>query len=70
MREACAVLGVPRSTYYHARQPPTGAAPQRAASPRALSADERAEIRAVLNSERFVDCAPREVYATLLDEGV
>lgn len=38
-------------------------------SPRALSAEERAHIRAVLNSERFVDCAPREVYATLLDEG-
>jgi putative transposase len=38
-------------------------------SPRALSPAERAEVRAVLNSERFADCAPREVYATLLDEG-
>ena len=26
-------------------------------------------MREVLNSERFVDCAPRQVYATLLDEG-
>ncbi len=41
----------------------------RRSSPRALSAEERGRIRAVLNSERFVDCAPREVYATLLDEG-
>ncbi len=38
-------------------------------SPRALSAEERAYVREVLNSARFADCAPREVYATLLDEG-
>jgi putative transposase len=38
-------------------------------SPRALSAEEQAHIRAVLNSERFADCAPRQIYATLLDEG-
>src|SRR5918997_2564043 len=36
---------------------------------RAVTAEERAPIRAVLNSERFADCAPREVYATMLDEG-
>src|SRR5690349_18828682 len=47
---------------------PAPARPRRS-SPRALSAEERGRIRAVLNSERFVDCAPREVYATLLDEG-
>ena len=27
-------------------------------------------MRTVLNSEQFVDQSPREVYATLLDEGV
>ncbi|WP_141509024.1 DDE-type integrase/transposase/recombinase, partial [Candidatus Chloroploca asiatica] len=27
-------------------------------------------IRDLLNSERFIDCAPRTIYATLLDEGV
>ena len=64
---ACQVLGVPRSRLYRARQPK--AEPQPRPSPaRALSEPERAEVRAVLNSERFVDCAPREVYATLLDE--
>ncbi len=70
--EACHVLGVPRATYYRTRQRPTGSAPppERAPSPRALPAAERARIRAVLNSERFANCAPREVYATLLDEGV
>ena len=36
--------------------------------PRALSPAERARVREVLNSERFADCAPRTVYATLLDE--
>jgi putative transposase len=36
--------------------------------PRALSSEERARVREVLNSERFADCAPRTVYATLLDE--
>ena len=38
-------------------------------SARALSPDEKAEVRQVLNSERFADQPPREVYATLLDEG-
>ena len=66
---ACQVLGVPRSTYYRAHQPTPAAAPA-PPSPRALSPTERAEVRAVLNSARFADCAPREVYATLLDEGV
>ena len=44
-------------------QPP--AAPRH---PRALSAAERIQAREILNSERFADCAPRTVYATLLDE--
>jgi putative transposase len=35
---------------------------------RALSESERARVLAVLNSDRFVDCAPRTVYAILLDE--
>ena len=37
--------------------------------PRALDPSEKAEVRALLNSERFADQAPREVYAILLDEG-
>jgi putative transposase len=65
--QACRVLGVPRSRVYRARKPKTEGAP-RPTPPRALSVEEKAEIRAVLNSERFCDSAPREVYATLLDE--
>lgn len=38
-------------------------------SSRALQPTEKAEVRQVLNSERFQDQAPREVYASLIDEG-
>lgn len=76
--EACRVLDVPRSTYYRRQPASAGHEPRRPPdpphttrhAPRALSGEERTQIHAVLNSERFVDCAPREVYATLLDEGV
>jgi putative transposase len=68
---ACQALGVPRSRIYRARRrtpvaPPPMPRPKPA---RALGAEEEALVREVLNSERFQDCAPREVYATLLDEG-
>lgn len=39
-------------------------------SPRALSMAERQSILDALHSDRFLDQAPAEVYATLLDEGV
>ncbi len=65
---ACDVLSVPRSSVYRARRPK----PTPAAKPdplRALSPAEREQVHQTLNSDRFVDRAPREVYATLLDEG-
>jgi putative transposase len=34
-----------------------------------LTPEEREVVRQTLNSERFQDSAPRQVYATLLDEG-
>ncbi len=64
----CAALGLPRSTYYRRRRP-QGALPTRPRSPRALSAGEQATVLGVLHKPRFVDLAPAEVYATLLDEG-
>jgi len=36
---------------------------------RALRPAEKVKVREILNSERFQDSTPREVYATLLDEG-
>jgi len=76
---ACNALAVPRSSLYRARSatrmpepaPESAAKPEparRTASPRALSPAEQAQVREVLNSERFQDLAPREIYAELLDE--
>jgi transposase InsO family protein len=69
---ACAALVVPRSSLYRARSPVSDvtppAAPVRPAPPRALSQAEKEQVRDLLNSERFQDAAPREVYAELLDE--
>ena len=65
----CAALEFARATYYRHRQPRIGPPRSRPAPSRALSTDERAAVLAVLNEPRFVDLAPAEVYATLLDEG-
>lgn len=66
-----AALGVPRSSLYRRRHRATKRSPKpRSAPPRALSQGEKDRVCALLNSERFQDLAPREVYATLLDEGV
>jgi putative transposase len=65
---ACAALGVSRATVYRRRRP--AAAPRPRPRPaRALTPGEREAIVAHLHSPRFVDFAPREIYATLLDEG-
>ena len=77
--DACTTLGVPRSSSYRGIRPvPTpevdeAGAESSARSPRprparSLSDAERGQIRELLNSDRFADCAPRTVYATLLDE--
>ncbi len=65
--QACQQLGVPRSTLYRARQPKPAAKP-RPRPTRALSPEQRTEIHQLLNSERFQDDAPRQVYAKLLDD--
>src|SRR5216684_1271766 len=64
----CAALGLPRATYYRRRRPQS-APPPRRPSPRALSPGERGVVLALLHEPRFVDHAPAEVYATLLDAG-
>lgn len=64
---ACETIGVPRSSLYRNRQPKQEPAARPTPS-RALSSAERNEVRQLLNSERFVDQAPRQVYASLLDE--
>lgn len=69
-RPACRALGAAPATIYRRRTPPAPRPPRpRAPSSRALSGAERAGVLAQLHSERFVDSAPAQVYATLLDEG-
>ena len=65
---ACAALMLPRATFYRRQQPVVTKAP-RPSPPRALSREDRAEVLATLNSDRFADKAPRQVFAALLDEG-
>jgi putative transposase len=64
----CVALGVARASYYRSRQP----RPEPRVRPRpvrALAVGERDQALAVLHEPRFVDLAPAEVYATLLDAG-
>ncbi len=67
VKPAYEALGLPRSRAYpklkitlKSRKKPTFS----------LSDEQRSAIREVLNSTRFMDKAPRQVYASLLDDGV
>src|SRR5437870_2986169 len=62
----CAVLGLPTATYYR-RSKPQPASRQRPSPPRALPTAERAAVLEVLHQPQFVDQAPAQVYAQLLD---
>jgi len=71
-KPACKALRVPRATFYRhmARefsQPEENGL--RPVSPMALSQEERQTVINTLHSDRFLNKAPYEVYATLLDEG-
>lgn len=73
IQPACEALGEAthawlRATFYRARKPkgPRGPRPK---SKRALSEAERQAVLDACHSERFVDRAPAEIQATLLDEG-
>ena len=64
---ACRALGLSRATLYRGRRPAAVARP-RPAPPRALRPIERHGVLDLLHT-RFVDQAPAQVHATLLDEG-
>jgi putative transposase len=66
---ACAALGVSRASFYRDRVPRPTPSP-RPRPPRSLPDEERAAVLAVLDSERFADKAPAQVYASLLDDDV
>jgi putative transposase len=65
----CAAFGVPPATYYRSRCPKAAPPPSRPSPARTLPAEERAAVLEVLHEPRFVDRAPAEVYARLLDDG-
>lgn len=73
---ACQAAQINRATYYrHIRSQSADTrdpnlAPAGSAGRPALTKEERECILEELCSERFVDRSPRQVYATLLDEGV
>ena len=67
---ACRAVGAAPATIYRRRRPPEPRPRKPRPKPaRALSATERDAVLEELHSERFVDCSPAQVWATLLDEG-
>ena len=69
-RPACRALGASSATIYRRRRPPEPRPRRPRPTPaRALSEHEREAVLDLLHSERFVDCSPAQVWATLLDEG-
>ena len=69
---ACAALGLSRASLHRRELAQTAAAPARARPKplRALTDAEQQHILEMLRGPRFVDLAPAEIYACLLDEGV
>ncbi len=72
-KAACEALQVPRATFYRhierADKPASDAVGEPIVPPLALSEPERKNVIEILNTEKFQDRTPYEVYATLLDEG-
>ena len=72
IKAACESLDVSRAGFYRMqaqRNAPPVEPHKRPSPPRALSSEERQGVLDILHIDRFVDKAPYEVYATLLDEG-
>ena len=70
VKSACDALTVPRASFYRWLDRDSRKDRCRPAPPLALTDDERKGVLDILHEERFVDQAPREVYAALLDEGI
>jgi putative transposase len=69
-RAACEAMAIARATYYrHLGKKPDRPKLPRPSPPRALSQAERQNVLDIQHSGRFMDKAPAEVFATLLDEG-
>ncbi len=71
--DACRALGVARSSYYYHHRKQRKTTDRKRSKPPcswALSPEERQHVLDVLHSEEFIDKAPAQVYATLLDRGI
>lgn len=66
-RAAAALVGVPRATA--SRKPRTPVPALRCSPSNKLTDAERARVLSVVNSDRFIDHAPIQIFAQLLDEG-
>jgi putative transposase len=69
-RDAARLTGIARASAGRDRLRPTPARPARRRPANALRPAERVRVLAVLNSPEFVDAAPAQIYAALLDQGV
>ena len=70
LRRATYALGASHATWYRRRRPRVASGQhQRPSPPLAFSSEQRQVMLATLNGPRFADCAPRIVWARLLDEG-
>ena len=72
--KACTAVGWSRAYFYRFQKPiiiavPTGLPVSKPKQARSLTPEEEEWVIAQLNSERFLDSSPREVWSTLLDEG-
>ena len=73
MGAACEALGLSRASFHRRRMAgrrPPGLCRPRPKPARALAANERHDVLDLLREPRFVDQAPAEVYAELLDQGL
>jgi putative transposase len=69
-RRACALAGRSRASHYrHAKGPVHGPPAPRPAPPNKLTDDEVEVLLGVMTSPEFVDLAPAQVWAILLDKG-
>lgn len=68
---ACKAFGMPRASFYRQRlcRLPRKRNKLRSRHPRALRRAEREKVLEMMHSEEFVDLAPAQIWAKLLEEG-
>ncbi|GAA2478874.1 transposase [Winogradskya humida] len=69
-RDAARVTGIARSSAERDRLRPTLSRPAPRVPANAFTAGERELVLRLLNSPEFIDAAPAQIYAALLDQGV